>query len=135
MCRSNIVNIREMTYSVDFRKKILKIKDKESLSYEAAAKRFGISKAALFRWSRKVEPQQNRNRKAYKIDNQALRNDIELYPDSYCYERAIRLGVSATGIRDAQYRLGVTYKKNSETSEGKSRKKIYLLPKDPRTKE
>ena len=129
MGNNNINNI-QMTYSVDFRKKILKIKDKESLSFDTASKRFGISKAALFRWSKKVEPQKNRNKKAYKIDNEVLKNDIELYPDSYCYERAVRLGVSATGIRDAQYRLGVTYKKNSKTSEGKSRTKIYLLPKD-----
>ena len=63
-----------------------------------------------------------------------LAKDIELYPDSYCYERATRLGVSATGIRDAQYRLGVTYKKNSETPQSRSRKKVYLLPRDPKTK-
>jgi transposase len=85
-----------MTYSIDFRKKILKIKDKESLSFDVAAKRFGISKVALFRWSKKVEPQKNRNRKVFKIDNEALKNDIELYPDSYCYERAIRFGVSSS---------------------------------------
>lgn len=121
-----------MTYSIDFRKKVLKIKGKESLSFDGAAKRFGISKAALFRWSKKVEPQKNRNRKASKIDREILRKDIELYPDAYCYERATRLGVSASGIRDAQYRLDVSYKKNSKTSEGKSRKKIYLLPKDSR---
>jgi transposase len=124
-----------MTYSVDFRKRILKIKDKESLSFDAASKRFGISKAALFRWSKKVEPQKNRNKKAFKIDMEALRKDIELYPDSYCYERGARLGASPSGIRDAQYRLGVTYKKNSKTSESKSRKKIYFLPKDSRTSE
>ena len=59
-----------------------------------------------------------------------LRKDIEQYPDSYCYERGKRLGVSATGIRDAQYRLGVTYKKNSKSSKGEFRKKIYVLPKD-----
>jgi len=122
-----------MTYSINFRKKVLKIKDKENLSFNAAAKRFGISKAALFRWSKKIEPQKNRNKKAFKIDNEALKNDIRLYPDSYCYERAVRLGVSSSGIRDAQYRLGVTYKKNSKASESKSRKKIYLLPKDSRT--
>ncbi|RYE19671.1 MAG: transposase, partial [Sphingobacteriaceae bacterium] len=93
-----------MTYSVNLRKKVLKIKDKERLSFATAARRFGVSKAALFRWSRKIEPQKNRNKKAFKINNEALKNDIELYPDSYCYERAVRLGVSATGIRDAQYR-------------------------------
>lgn len=132
MGRYNIICISHMTYSVDFRKKVLKIKGKQNLSFDAAAKRFGISKAALFRWSKKVEPQKNRNRKASKIDREILKKDIELYPDGYCYERATRLGVSASGIRDAQYRLGVSYKKNSKTSEGKSRKKIYLLPKDSR---
>lgn len=59
-----------------------------------------------------------------------LRQDVEQYPDSYCYERGKHLGVSATGIRDAQYRLGVTYKKNSKSPESGSRKKIYILPKD-----
>ena len=100
-----------MTYSVGFRRKILAIKEKEDLSYAEAPKRFDISKAALFRWSKKIEPQKNRNKKAVKIDMEALKNDIELYPDSYCYERTVRLGASSTGIRDAIYRLGVTYKK------------------------
>jgi len=119
-----------MTYSVDFRKKVLAIKDKEKLSFELSAKRFAISKTTLFSWTKNIEPQRTRNKKAVKIDMEVLRKDIELYPDSYCYERAARLGVSSTGIRDAQYRLGVTYKKNSEASEGESRKKVYLLPKD-----
>jgi hypothetical protein len=122
-----------MTYSVDFRKKVLKIKDKESLSFDVAAKRFAISKAALFRWSKNIEPKKTRNKKATKIDMEALRKDIELYPDSYCYERAARLGASSTGIRDAQYRLGVTYKKNSKASESGSRKKAYILPRDSKT--
>jgi transposase len=119
-----------MTYSIDFRKKVLKIKEKEDLSFEATAKRFGISKTALFRWSKNIEPKKNRNRKPTKIDTEALKKDIELYPDSYCYERAARLGASSTGIRDAQYRLGVTYKKNFEASQSGSRKKVYLLPRD-----
>lgn len=123
-----------MTYSQEFRKKVLKIKEKENLSYEAAAKRFAISKAALFRWSKKVEPKKNRNKPATKIDMDSLKRDIEQYPDSYCYERARRLGASATGIRDAQYRLGVTYKKNSKSSQSGSRKKIYILPRNSNAK-
>ncbi len=65
---------------------------------------------------------------------EALRLDIQLYPDNYCYERAARLGVSPRGIRDAKKRLGVTYKENFATSQSGSQKKIYLVPKDPRTK-
>ena len=123
-----------MTYSVDFRKKVLSIKDKDKLSFILAARRFGISKTTLLSWTKNIEPQITRSKKAVKIDMEALRKDIELYPDSYCYERAARLGASPTGIRDAQYRLGVTYKKNSAISEGESRKKIYLLPRDPKAK-
>ena len=116
-----------MTYSVDFRKKVLAIKARETLSFEATAKRFDISKSALQRWSKSIESKKTRVRKPTKIDMKALQKDIELYPDSYCYERAKRLGASPTGIRDAQYRLGVTYKKNSGAPEVRSRKKIYVL--------
>jgi len=119
-----------MTYPISFRKKVLNIKKKEKLSFAATAERFVLSKTTVFKWSLNLEPKKNRDRKATKIDMELLRQDIEQYPDSYCYERAKRLGVSATGIRDAQYRLGVTYKKNSESSESESRKKIYVLPKN-----
>lgn len=117
-----------MTYPITFRKKILKIKDKEGLSFAEVAKKYGISKAAIFRWSKKIEPQKQRDRKWSKINATDLKKDIEKYPYSYCYERAKRLGVSETGVRDAQYRLGVTYKKNTKSSESGSRKKIYVLP-------
>jgi transposase len=123
-----------MTYSVHFRKKVLAIKDKEKLSFDATAKKFNISRAAIFRWSKNIEPQKTRDRKPTKIDMQQLKKDIELYPDSYCYERAVRLGASPMGISDAKKRLGVTYKKNSEASQGESRKKVYLLPRDSKTK-
>lgn len=119
-----------MTYPTSFRKKVLNIKKKEKLSFAAIGKRFGLSKTTVFKWSKNLEPQRKRNRKATKIDMGSLRLDIERYPDSYCHERAKRLGASATGIRDAQYRLGVTYKKNTKPSQSGSRKKIYVLPKN-----
>jgi transposase len=118
-----------MTYPISFRKKVLEIKKKEGLSYEEVSRRFSLSKNTVFRWSKRLEPQMTRNRKATKIDMDALRRDIEKYPDSYCHERARRFGVSRTGIRDAQRRLGVTYKKNAKASESGSRKKICVLPK------
>lgn len=43
-----------MTYSTDFRKKVLATKAKENLSFEATAKRFDISKSALQRWSKEL---------------------------------------------------------------------------------
>ena len=122
-----------MTYSLDFRKKVLAVKDKEKLSFDRISERFGISRAAIFRWTKNIEPQKNRDRKSTKINMEVLRQDIELYPDSYCYERAARLGVSSTGIRKAKRRLGVTYKKNSEASKGGSRTKVYVLSRDSKT--
>lgn len=76
-----------MTYSVDFRKKVLAIKAKENLSFEATAKRFDISKSALQRWSKSIESKKTRVKKPTKIDMKALQKDIELYPDSYCQQR------------------------------------------------
>ena len=117
-----------MTYPISFRKKVLNIKKKEKLSFAAIAERFILSKTTVFKWSQNLEPKRTRNKKATKINMELLKQDIEQYPDSYCYERAKRLGVSASGIRDAKYRLGVTYKKNTKTSESGFRKKIYVLP-------
>ena len=45
-----------MTYSIDFRKKVLFVKDKEGLTIEEAAKRFDIGVASVVRWSSRLEP-------------------------------------------------------------------------------
>lgn len=39
-----------MTYSIDFRKKVLKIREEEGLSLEGIAIRFGVGKASVMRW-------------------------------------------------------------------------------------
>ena len=55
-----------MTYSVDFRKKVLKIWEKEELSIEAVAIRFGVGKASVMRWLIELEPKKTRNKSATK---------------------------------------------------------------------
>ncbi len=100
-----------MIYPVSCRKKVLALTAKEGLWFVEVSMRFGLSKSAVFRWSKKLEPQRHRCKPRYKIDEAALRRDIEAYPDSDYCESAQRLGVSTTGIRDAQYRLGITDKK------------------------
>ena len=122
-----------MTYSVDFRKQVLKIRTEEKLSLAKVAKRFGVGVATVMRWTKKIEAQIKRNKPATKIDMEALKKDIEAYPDGYHYERAERLKVSKSGIFYALKRLGVTYKKNSSASESGSRKTICFLPNHPRT--
>jgi transposase len=106
-----------MTYSLDFRKKVLAVKERENLSFEKVAQRFDIgSKNTVFRWSKKLEPCETRNKPATKIDMDALIRDVELYSDAYQYERAQRLGVSESCVQAALKRLDISYKKNAKTS-------------------
>jgi transposase len=107
-----------MTYSLDFRKKVLAIKEEENLSFEAVAQRFGIgSKNTVFRWSKKLEPCRTRNKPATKIDMEALARDVEQHPDAYQYERAQRLNVSESGVQAALKRLNISHKKNTSASQ------------------
>jgi transposase len=105
-----------MTYSLDFRKRVLKIRSAERLSIEEVATRFGIGKASVMRWLVVLEPKKKRNKPATKIDMDLLQKDVENYPDSFQYERAQRFGVSKSGIGLALLRLKLSYKKNVESS-------------------
>ena len=117
-----------MTYSIDFRRKVLFVRQKEGLTIEGVAKRFGIGKMSVLRWTKRLIANKKRNRPALKIARELLRKDVEDYPDSYHYERAKRLKASPTGIRDALKRLGITFKKKSLSSQGQSRRTAYFLP-------
>lgn len=105
-----------MCYTLDFRKKVFAIKEKENLTFEGTSKRFGIGIRTLFRWQKRIESKKNRNKPATKIDMEILKDDIEKIPDAYLFERAERLGVSISGIFYALKRLEISYKKNSVSS-------------------
>ena len=98
-----------MAYSLVFRRKIFKIKSNKNLTFLEVSKLFNISMATLFRWKNKLEPTTTRNKPATKVDMDALKRDIEKYPDAYQFERAKRLSVSSGGIFHALKRLKVTY--------------------------
>jgi transposase len=106
-----------MTYSTDFRRKVLEIKDREGLSSEKVAAHFGVGKSSVSRWRKQLEPCRNRNKPATKIDMELLARDVELYPDAYQYERAERFGCSQRGIGEALKRMKISRKKNSFASE------------------
>lgn len=108
-----------MTYSLDFRMKVLSVKEKENLSFRKTAKRFHIGVASVMRWSKNPKPLETRNKPATKIDMEALEKDVQDNPDSYQYERAERFGVSQNGIWNALQRLNMSYKKNSKTSKSR----------------
>jgi transposase len=118
-----------MTYSLDFRLHVLHVKKEKDLSFCETAKRFGVGIASIVRWVKKPEPQTHRHKLPTKLNMDALKQDIELYPDAYQYERGERLGVSSMGIWHALKRLNVTYKKNTQASQSRSGKTVCFLPK------
>ena len=108
-----------MAYSIDFRRKVFEIKERDGLSLEEAALRFGISESSVYRWSKRLEPRLTRNKPATKIDMDALAHDIEQEPDACQHERAERFGCSQRGICEALKRLKITRKKNILPSESR----------------
>ncbi len=62
-----------MTYPIQFRKKVLRVKEKEKLSFVEVAEKFHLSKTTVFKWSKEITPLGKRNKKAKKIDMEALK--------------------------------------------------------------
>ena len=100
-----------MTYSSDFRRKVLSVRKKEGLTIAEVASRFSVGAASVTRWLKNPELQTRRNKPAVKIDMAALARDVMEHPDAYQYERARRLGVSEKGVGHALRRMGISYKK------------------------
>ena len=106
-----------MSYSLDFRKHVFKIKEKETLSFQSTSDRFGIPIRILFRWKNHIEPKTTRNKPATKLNMEALKKHVEDYPDCYQYERASVFGVSSGCIFHALKRLKISHKKNAVSSQ------------------
>ena len=119
-----------MTYSLDFRQKVLAIKKQEGLTQAEAAIRFGIGIASITRWCKCLEAKQTRRKPATKLDMKALEEEVKTYPDAYQHERAARLGVSPRAIGYALKRLGVSYKKNTVAPESGRKRTAYFSRQD-----
>ena len=116
-----------MSYSIDYRQRVFEIKEREGLTFEETMKRFGVGTATLFRWQKRMEPREKRNKPATKIDMERLKKDVKKRADAYLMERAERFQVSVSGMYYALRRLGVSYKKNSASPQG-GRKGTYEVP-------
>ena len=113
--RQRIVSTQKNQYNTDtntihFRKKIL-AKLEEGQSIRAVAQHFEIDKNTIVEWKKRIEIKRTRPRKPSKVDDDALRADVEQYPDDYQYERAARFGCGTSTIGDALKRLNITVKK------------------------
>jgi len=116
-----------MSYSIDYRQRVFEIKEREGLTFEETMKRFGVGIATLFRWQKRMEPREKRNKPATKIDMERLKKDVKKRADAYLMERAERFQVSVSGMYYALKRLGISYKKNSASPQG-GRKGTYEVP-------
>lgn len=108
-----------MAYPGFFRRRVLAYRKAHGLTIKETAEHFKIGYASIVRWVHKPEPTKTRNKPPVKIPEAALLKDVEEYPDAYHYERAKRLGVSASGICYALKRLGITCKKNTTASQSR----------------
>ena len=102
-----------MAYSLDFRRRVLSLKEKQSLTFKETSERFDVDIRTLFRWQKRLEPKTTRDKPATRIDMQALEEDLEKNPDRFQYERAVDYGVSQAAIFYALKRLKVSRKKNA----------------------
>ena len=118
-----------MTYSLDFRRKVISIRKAEKLTISEASVRFGVGIATITRWLKRIEPQLTRVKPATKVDMIALARDVREYPDAYQYERAVRLNCSPKGVAHALARMNITYKKSLDPSKSE-RRRTALIPAD-----
>ena len=124
-----------MTYSLDFRKRVLSVREAEGLSFAKVASHFGVCAQSVYRWSKKIGFKRKRNKPATKIDMEGLKKDVLEHPDAYHHERAKRLKVSVRCVGYALKRLGVSYKKNAEAPQGVRRQTACLPGENKRVSE
>ena len=93
------------------------------MTFEKAAEQYNISPTTIQKWKKRLHSKNTRNIKPTKIVNEALLKDVQTHPDSYHYERARRLGCSASGVCVALKRLGITQKKDFKASKSLSDQK------------
>jgi len=106
-------------YSLDYRRRVMKMKREQKLTFEETSKRFGVAMRTLFNWKERIKPKEKRNKPAIKIDMAGLERDVKANPDRFQYERAQDYGVSAWAIGLALRRLRISYKKNSVSSQSR----------------
>ncbi len=109
-----------MTYSVDFRKQVLRSIKGGMTIREAANFYHQLSTSSIHSWQQSLVPKTTRNKAPTKISNEALLKDVEQHPDDYMYERAQRLGCSKSGIEAALKRLSISQKKDLRASKSLS---------------
>jgi transposase len=101
-----------MTYSVDFRKKVVGFVRNGGGQAEAA-RRFVISLWCVRDWlaRKNLQPQQQGVPRRRKLDKEALRAHVRDCPDAIVRERAAHFGVRYNSVWVALKAMKITHKK------------------------
>lgn len=102
-----------MTYSLDFRRHVLSVRERECLTIQETSARFSVGVASIVRWLKNPEPKAAREGRPRKINLDLLAQDLRERPDDYQYERAARFGVTPKAIWMALKKLDMTHKKSA----------------------
>ena len=108
-----------MAYSQDLRKQILK-SVASGMTIRQASAFYGISTHTINQWKRNGTERKKRQFKPLKVNHEALLKDVENYPDAFQYERAKRLGVTASAICYALKQLKISVKKRRANTQNKN---------------
>lgn len=105
-----------MSYSTDFREKVLNYIDNGGKLVKACAL-FSVGSSTINRWQNIRKKQGNlirqpRPQQPYKIDNNELKLYIDENPDAYLNEIADHFNVTVSGISKALSRMNITRKKS-----------------------
>ncbi|MFV0384014.1 IS630 transposase-related protein [Paracoccus sp. (in: a-proteobacteria)] len=74
-----------MAYSLDFRRHVLSVREKEGLTFAQTATRFSVGVASLTRWAKSPAPKATREGHPRKIDLSILAQDVLDHPEAYQY--------------------------------------------------
>jgi transposase len=101
-----------MTYSVDFRKKVVAFV-RDGGGQAEAARRFDISLWCVRDWliRKDLQPQQKGVPRQRKLNKDALKAHVRDEPDALLRERAVRFGVHMSVIGKALHQMKLTRKK------------------------
>jgi transposase len=101
-----------MTYSVDFRKKVVAFV-RNGGGQREAARHYGISLWSVRDWliRKDLQPQQKGVPRQRKLDKDDLRAHVRDNPDAILRERAAHFGVHVSSMGWAMHRLKLTHKK------------------------
>ncbi len=101
-----------MTYSIDLRRRVVGFVEAGGSKAEAS-RRFGVSLWCVGDWCKRQDlAPKTQSLRHRKIDKEALRRHVRLYPDALLRERAQLFGVHINAVWSMMRKMELTHKKS-----------------------